>query len=279
MSKELIGFELESQDVEVQAFLLAMYLKYGYDFREYSFVHIKRRILFILSITNIESISMLLNKMLYDKEFFESRVLPAFSVNVTEMFRDESFFKALREEVIPVLKEREFLKVWHAGCSTGEEVYSMAIILMEEGLYDQTQIYATDFNETVLNKARDGCMSIDEIKISTKNYHQSGGQRSFSDYYSINGEVACINREILNNIVFANHNLVTDGVFGEMNLIVCRNVLIYFTNSLQKRVIKLFSDSLEPNGFLCLGSKESLREVGDSEFDTLLEREKIYVKN
>ena len=278
MSKRNYEFELESQDAEVQALLLSMNLKYGYDFRDYSFVHIKRRIMHLLSITNIDSISMLQSKMLYSRDFFENIMLPAFSVNVTEMFRDADFFKAIRNEVIPKLKEIPFIKIWHCGCSTGEEAYSMSILLMEEGIYDKAQIYATDFNEKVLIKAREGRLPIDEAKSHTKNYHLSGGLKSFSDYYTVSDGFAVLNKELLSNIVFATHNLVSDGVFGEMNLIVCRNVLIYFNTSLQKRAIKLFSDSLTKGGVLCLGSKESLKEEDKNDFRVLKEKEKIFIK-
>lgn len=278
MSDKKLDFELESQNVEVDAFLYAINQKYGYDFREYSFIHLKRRLLYLLSTTNSHTISELQGKMLHNKEFFEDIVLPAFSVNVTEMFRDPSFYKTLWELVIPRLTEKPFIKVWHAGCSTGAEVYSIAISLMEAGLYDRTQIYATDFNEKVLDQARKGIMPIDELKNYTKNYQSAGGTQSFSKYYTAEKDIAVINSGLLSNVVFASHNLVSDGVFGEMDLIMCRNVLIYFTKPLQSRVIRLFSESLTPGGFLCLGSKETIRDDDCAEFIMLSADEKIYMK-
>ncbi len=278
MSNDEQVFQLESQNVEVEAFILAVYLKYGYDFREYSFVHIKRRLMYLLSLNNMTSISELQFKMLYSKTYFEESILPGFSVNVTEMFRDPNFFKTLREVIIPLLKDRPYIKIWHAGCSTGAEVYSMAIILKEAGIYDKTLLYATDFNEKVLMQAKNGVLPIEELKNYTKNYQLSGGEKSFSSYYSSNNNSIILLEDLLKNIVFASHNLVSDGVFGEMDLIMSRNVLIYFTKPLQDRVNRLFADSLKTNGFLCLGSKEMISESIKSEFEAISESERIYKK-
>ncbi len=193
------------------------------------------------------------------------------------MFRDPSFYLALRKAVIPELKKYPFLKVWHAGCSTGEEVYSMAILLKEEGLYDHTQIYATDMNEVALKKAKDGIFDIGKLKQYTKNYQKAGGQSAFSDYYSAHYEHVVMDKSLKKNVLFSDHNLATDGVFGEMNLILCRNVLIYFNRDLQNRVLGLFHNSLCATGILCLGSKESLSfsEYSDA-FEDLVKEEKIY---
>lgn len=255
-----------------------MYLKYGYDFRNYSKASIKRRILYRLSRSGLKTISEMQHKILYDKQFFEI-LIQDFSINVTEMFRDPSFYKSIREKVIPVLKKLPFIKIWHAGCATGEEVYSMAILLKEEGLYDNITIYATDFNEGIIKKAKDGIYPAERLKEYTYNYQKAGGKSSFADYYSAKYDYALINKSLEKNIVFAEHNLVTDWVFGEMNMIMCRNVLIYFNRDLQNRVIHLFRNSLCKDGFLCLGSKESIRfsECSD-DFVDFVKKEKIYRK-
>ena len=195
------------------------------------------------------------------------------------MFRDPLFYKAIRDEIIPIIKTYPFFKIWHAGCSSGEEVYSMAIILKEEGIYDRAQIYATDFNQQVLKKAKEGIYHIDKIKEYTRNYQKAGGVNSFSDYYMAKYDSVILDKSLKKNIVFADHNLVSDSVFGEMNMIVCRNVLIYFNSDLQKNVVKLFEESLRPGGFLCLGSKENLKLSGSfSDFKVIDDKEKIYKK-
>lgn len=268
---------VENIDIEVELFITALFKKYGYDFRNYSRAHMKRRILNRVSLTpGVENISELIHKILYDEEFFKT-IISDFSINVTEMFRDPSFYRALREFVVPYLKTYPFIKIWHAGCSTGEEVYSMAILLMEEGLYDRAQIYATDFNDTALEEARKGIYTIDRIKEYTQNYQKSGGKESFSDYYTAKYNLVKFNENLKKRIVFSNHNLVTDGTFGEMNLIICRNVLIYFDRDLQNRVFSLFKESLVHGGILGIGSKESLDFSNvKSDFINLVEKEKIY---
>jgi chemotaxis protein methyltransferase CheR len=216
--------------------------------------------------------------VLHDESFFHL-FLQDLSINTTEMFRDPDFFLAIREQVIPVLKTYPFVKIWHAGCSTGEEVYSMAIILKEEGLLNRTQIYATDFNPSALQKARDAIYGAAQMKDYTLNYIKSGGKHSFSDYYNARYDSAILKKTLKENIVFADHNLVTDSVFGEMNLVMCRNTLIYFNKPLQDKVVGLFRDSLVAGGFLCLGSKESItfspvREV----FEPVVGKWKIFRK-
>jgi chemotaxis protein methyltransferase CheR len=245
------------ESIEIRMLLEAMFLRYGYDFRDYGKAHAKRRILHRLAISGLDSISSLTHKVLYDKDFFEEFLLDL-SINTTEMFRDPDFFKEIRTKVIPVLETYPFTKIWHAGCSSGEEVYSMAIILFEEQLYDRTQIYATDFNQTILKKAKEAIYPASSMKEYTRNYIKAGGKSSFADYYSARYDSAIIRKNLKSNIVFSDHNLVTDSVFGEMHLVMCRNTLIYFNKDLQDRVIKLFYDSLTPGGFLCLGSKESI---------------------
>lgn len=272
--KEILN--IGNQDLEIKLFLEAIYLKYGYDFRDYSKAHIKRRVINRLYLSGLNSISEMQNRVIYDQSFFNT-VLHDFSINVTEMFRDPSFYRAIREKVIPILKTYPFIKIWHAGCSTGEEVYSMAILLKEEGLLNKAEIYATDFNEIVLQKAKEGTYSIENIKEYTYSYHQSGGREVFSNYYTVKYNSVIFDQSLKKKIIFADHNLVTDGVFGEMNLIICRNVLIYFNKELQNHVIKLFYDSLCNGGILGLGSKESLRfSRHDDKFETYIEEEKIY---
>lgn len=269
---------IENQDLEIQLFLQAIYLKYGYDFRGYSKSHIKRRILNRLCLSGLNNISEMQNRVIYDESFFHT-ILHDFSINVTEMFRDPSFYRSIKEKVIPILKTYPFIKIWHAGCSTGEEVYSMAILLKEEGLLNKSEIYATDFNEIVLKKAEEGIYPIENIKDYTYNYHQSGGTEVFSNYYTVKYNSVIFDESLKKKIIFADHNLVTDGVFGEMNLIICRNVLIYFNKELQNHVIKLFYDSLCNGGILGLGSKESLRfSEYDYKFQAYVEEEKIYRK-
>jgi chemotaxis protein methyltransferase CheR len=268
----------ENENIELQLLLEAIYLKYGYDFRKYSRASVKRRVLHRLSLSGLNNLSEMQHQLLHDVEFFET-LLRDLSINVSEMFRDPSFYKAIRKEVIPVLKTYPFVKIWHAGCSTGEEAYSMAILLQEEGLYKRTQLYATDFNNAVLQQAKEGIYLVENVKEYTQNYQKSGGKDSFVNYYTAKHDRIIVNRALKTNIVFANHNLVTDGVFGEMNLILCRNVLIYFAKDLQNKVLKLFYDSLCYRGLLCLGSKESLRfsDYADR-FEEVVGDEKIYRK-
>jgi chemotaxis protein methyltransferase CheR len=195
------------------------------------------------------------------------------------MFRDPGFYKSLRENVIPLLKTYSFIKIWHAGCATGEEAYSMAIIMQEEGLYDRTTIYATDFNQHALNRAKEGIFSNKMIKEYTANYQLSGGKESFSGYYTSDNENVIMNQSLKRNIVWANHNLVTDSVFAEVHLILCRNVLIYFDNNLQNKVQKLFYNSLVNGGILCLGSKEGVRFTDFyEEYAELDKKQRIFKK-
>ncbi|UCH98585.1 MAG: protein-glutamate O-methyltransferase CheR [Candidatus Aminicenantes bacterium] len=274
---EVIGsWRKESERIEMDLLLEAIYQKYHYDFKDYSRAHLKRRLMYRMKIAGLENFSQMQHEILYNRSLFEKLLLDL-SINVTEMFRDPSFYLAVRQKMIPRLKKYSFIKVWHAGCSTGEEVYSMAILLKEEGLYDRTQIYATDFNTLVLQKAKGAIYPIDLIKVYTLNYQRAGGINSFAEYYTARYNSVILDPSLKERIVFADHNLVTDGVFGEMNVVLCRNVLIYFTKKLQSRVIKLFLDSLAPSGFLCLGSKESLKfSEYYPYFTPFEEKEKIY---
>ncbi len=249
--------EKSIEKIEINLLLEAIFQQYGYDFRDYSRAHIKRRINHRKAMSGLKSITRMQEKVLYDQDFF-NKLLLDFSINVTEMFRDPEFYNFLRRRVISRLKTYPFLKIWVAGCSSGEEVYSMAILFREEGIYDRVQIYATDFNENILAKAKEGIYPVKVMKKYCENYTKAGGTGDFSDYYISKYDSAMMSQELRENIVFADHNLVTDGAFGEMNMVVCRNVLIYFTRDLQKRVIELFAESLVPGGFLCLGSKEGI---------------------
>ncbi len=265
-------------NIEIDLILEAIYQKYGYDFRNYSKAHVKRRLLNRLVASKLKSISEMQHRVLHEPGFFE-QILRDLSINVTEMFRDPGFYLALRSEVIPLLKTYPYLKVWHAGCSTGEEVYSFAILLKEEGLYDRVQIYATDFNTNVLDIAKKGIYPINRIKDFTANYQQAGGKQSFSDYYMADYNSVIFDQSLKKNVVFAEHNLVTDSVFAEVNVIICRNVLIYFNRDLQNKVFNLFADSLINGGFLCLGSKETLQFSTQADaFETVNKHEKLYKK-
>jgi len=269
---------LENQDIEIRLLVEAIYQKYGYDFRNYSQAHVKRRILNRFNLSGMKTITEMIHEALTNTKFVDL-ILMDLSITVTEMFRDPVFYRELREEIIPLLRNYPFIKIWHAGCSSGEEVYSMAILLKEEGLYERAQIYATDFNPVIIKQAKDGVYPLNRMKEFTLNYMKAGGKHSLSDYYTIQYDSARLLDVLKKNIVFATHNLVTDGVFAEVNLVVCRNVLIYFNRELQDKVIKLFVDSLPGGGILCLGSKESLQfSVHYGEFNPLLPQEKIYIR-
>lgn len=269
---------MDIEEVEIDLLLDAMLKRYGYDFRGYARASLTRRIHKGLEEAGLARISDLIPEIVHSKEFF-TRFVRNLSIPVTEMFRDPDFFKALRREVIPYLKTFPFVKIWSAGVATGEEVYSLAILLKEEGVYERVRIYATDFSDSALEKAKKGIYSAELIKQSTRNYQASGGKNSFGEYYYAEYDSAIFDRSLRENIVFANHNLATDSVFGEMHMILCRNVLIYFDMDLQNRALRLFSESLRMNGFLCLGSKETIdfAEIKD-EFIDCCKRQKIYQK-
>ena len=262
----------------MELLLYAVYRRYGYDFRNYARASLVRRLRQALAAEEMENFSQLTHAALHDSNVFD-RLLNQISINVTEMFRDPDFYKALRREVLPRLRTHEHFKVWHAGCATGEEVYSMAVLLREEGLRQQAQIYATDLDPTALHRARQGIYPLDKIKLYTANYQRAGGKAGFADYYHADDRFAVLDSRLRDNILFADHNLVTDGVFGEMQLILCRNVMIYFDRELQNKVLQLFYDSLSPGGYLCLGEKESVRYSLVSEhFEDVDKRRRIYRK-
>ena len=244
--------------MEIESLLNSIQEYYGYDFRNYSKAHLKRRLNGFLEKTKISSLSMLQYEVLRSRDLF-TKMLMHLSVNTTEMFRDPPFYQSLLKNVLPLLYTYPYLKIWHAGCSTGEEVYSMAILLAEANLIDRTQIYATDFNAMALEKAKEGIYPIKDLKTYDENYKEAGGKNSFSDYYTSGYDSIIMNQDVKRNILFATHNLTVDNVFSEMNLIMCRNVLIYFNTKLQNRVYSIFTGSLMKGGFLCLGSKEAFK--------------------
>lgn len=231
---------------------------YGYDFTNYTKASIKRRINRIIAVDRFPSFAELRYRLRNDKAYL-NRFVEAISVNVTEMFRDPQFFKTLKLKVLPHLATYPYIRIWHAGCSTGEEVYSMAILLKEANLLHKSLLYATDINQEVLEKARRGIFSMNYMKQYSENYILSGGTKAFSDYYITTNDYVKFNEELRHKIIFAMHNLVSDGSFNEFQLILCRNVLIYFDKQLQDRAVNLFDASLENLGYLALGTKETLR--------------------
>lgn len=265
-------------DLEIKLLMEGVYQVYGYDFRDYSEASLRRRLTQWLSGSGFATLSFAQSHLLRDRNLFES-LLRGITVNVSEMFRDPGFFKTVREHVVPYLKTYPFVKIWHAGCATGEEAYSMAILLLEEGLNGRFRIYATDINEEVIRKAQEGIYPLKELQRFTRNYQHAGGTGSFSDYYTARYDHAILSPALRENIVFAAHNLAVDADFGEMNMILCRNVMIYFKQSLKERVLGLFDSSLVSGGFLCLGTKESLDHRKISErYDMIKPRMQIYRK-
>lgn len=244
-------------DIEIRLLVEAVYLRYGHDFRDYAFASLKRRVLQAQQRMGLGSISALQEQVLHDADRF-AQLLQYLTVPVSEMFRDPSYFLGLRRHVVPVLRTYPSLKVWVAGCSTGEEPYSLAILLQEEGLLDRTILYATDINHASLEKARQGIFALDHMQSFTRNYQRAGGSRSFSDYYTAAYGGALFDKSLRDSITFADHSLATDAVFAETQLVSCRNVLIYFNRALQDRALGLFHESLTRRGFLGLGSKETL---------------------
>jgi chemotaxis protein methyltransferase CheR len=264
------------EQLELRLLLEAIYTHYGYDFRGYSRSSLRRRVWRRVSEEQLETISGLQELVLHDAMAME-RLLVDLSINVTSMFRDPTFYAALRSTVIPLLRTYPYVRIWNAGCSTGEETYSLSIVLHEAGIADRVRIYATDINEGVLRQAKEGCFALDRMQDFTRDYLRAGGTAAFSDYYKVHGEKARFDPALVEPVVFAQHNLVSDGRFNEFHLVVCRNVLIYFDRELQNRVHDLFHDSLVRFGMLALGHKESIRFTSRADDYTALdEREKIY---
>lgn len=266
------------KDEEVNILLNDLLEQYGYDFTDYSFASVKRRLQRVYINDRFPSFAEFRYRVIRDSTYL-TYLMEQITVNVTEMFRDPAFFQALRKQVLPVLATYPFIRIWHAGCSTGEEVYSMAILLQEMNLLHKSVIYATDINESVLEKARKGIFPLAYMQQYSQNYLQSGGQHDFSQYYAANYEYAKFSESLSEKIIFAAHNLVTDRSFNEFQLIICRNVLIYFNKDLQDKVLHLFSESLEQLGFLALGAKETLRFTTVAPlFKPLAQKEKIWRK-
>lgn len=270
------NYDIEIEDLEIQLLLEGIYLRYGYDFREYARASLRRRIRDIVRSESVSTVSRLQERVLHDPACLE-RFVEALTVNVTSMFRDPTFYLALRKRVLPLLKTYPFVRIWHAGCSTGEEVYSLAILLEEEGIYDRCRIYATDLNEEVLKTAKAGIYPAQDLQGWVGNYLQAGGRRPFAEYYTANFGIAKFASLLKRNIVFSKHNLVTDRSFNEFHMIFCRNVLIYFKRSLQNRVHSLIYESLAPLGVLALGRKETIHcTVHEADYQELDVNEKLY---
>jgi chemotaxis protein methyltransferase CheR len=273
-----VTYDAELERVEIELLLEGVYRHYGFDFRSYAFTSIRRRLWKRVEAERLSSISELQAVVLHQPDAME-RLLLDLSVSVTSMFRDPGFYEVFRSEVVPLLRTYPFIRIWHAGCSTGEEVYSTAILLEEEGLLDRTRIYATDINDAVLQQARSGIFPLNRMQEYTDNYIRAGGKRSFSEYYTAKYDGALFSPSLTRNVVFSPHNLVTDRSFSEFNVIFCRNVLIYFDRSLQNHVHALFYESLVMFGILALGSKESLRfSQFEPCYEKLHPREKLYRK-
>ncbi len=266
------------QDVEVSLLLEGVHQVYGYDFRDYADASIRRRLAHWLAESPFETLSQAQSQLLRDPQLFVS-LLRGITVNVTEMFRDPPFFKTLRDQVVPFLKTYPFVKIWHAGCATGEEAYSLAIVLNEEGMAGRYRMYATDIDEAVIATAAEGVLRLSEMQKYTRNYQKSGGRASFADYYTARYDRAILAAELKSAVVFAPHNLTADAEFGEMHLVLCRNVMIYFKPALKERCLALFDASLAGGGFLCLGMKESLeRRALATGYEELVPNMRIYRK-
>jgi chemotaxis protein methyltransferase CheR len=265
-------------DIELRLLMEAVYAKYSHDFRDYSGASIKRRVLHAMQQLQCRTVSELQSHVLHDPAAFQ-QLLEILTIPFTEMFRDPSYWLALRTQVVPLLRTYPSLKLWVAGCSTGEEVFSLAILLHEEELLERSMIYATDINPVVLEKARQGIYPVAAVRQHTANYQAGGGKRAFSDYYSAAYDAVRFDPDLVRNVTFADHSLATDTVFSETQFISCRNVLIYFNRALQDRALGLFHDSLCRRGFLGLGSKESLDfSAWADRFDVVERRERLFRK-
>ncbi len=259
-------YDAELERIEIELLLEGIYRHYGFDFRAYAYASIRRRLWKRIEGEGLSTVSALQARVLHEPQLME-RLLLDLSINVTAMFRDPTFYRAFRENVVPLLRTYPFIRFWHAGCATGEEVYSMAILLQEEGLYERCRIYATDINEVVLQKAKEGIFPLDRMQEYTENYIAAryGG--------------ALFEPTLTKNVVFSPHNLVTDRSFSEFNVILCRNVLIYFDKALQAKVHRLFYESLAMFGILAVGSKESVRfSPHENSYEQINGPEKIYRK-
>jgi chemotaxis protein methyltransferase CheR len=271
-------FKLDLERIEIELLLEGIFRHYGFDFRAYAYASIRRRLWKRIGEEGLATMSALQERVLHEPAMMEKLLLDL-SINVTAMFRDPNFYINFRKHVVPLLRTYPFIRIWHAGCSTGEEVYSMAMLLREEGLYDRSRIYATDINEVVLQRAKAGIFPLERMQEYTENYMRAGGNRSFSEYYTAKYGGALFDQSLTKNVVFSQHNLVTDRSFSEFNVVLCRNVLIYFDKTLQSKVHSLFYDSLAMFGVLVLGSKETLRFMAHEEcYQQIAPPEKIFRK-
>ncbi len=268
--------ELELETLEVQLLLEGIYQRWGYDFRQYALSSLRRRIRMIVERRRLGSVSALQEQVLRDPQALDELLL-ALSVHATAMFRDPPFFAALRSLVIPRLRTYPFIRIWCAGCSTAEEVYSLAIVLEEEGIYDRCRVYATDFNEAVIRTAKAGVFPLEVMKEYPTNYQAAGGRHAFSSYYTAAYDHVLVDPKLRRNVLFAQHNLAIDASFNEFQLLLCRNVMIYFNRDLQARVHDLLYESLPIYGFLALGNRESLHMTPhEHDYEPCDERNKIY---
>jgi chemotaxis protein methyltransferase CheR len=265
-------------DIEVKLLIEAIYLKYHYDFRGYAGASVRRRVAAACGHFGVGSVSQLQDRVIHESAIFPA-LLDFLTVQVSEMFRDPPYFRALREQVVPLLRTYPSLRVWVAGCSSGEEVYSLAILLREEGLLDRTTLYATDINPQALERARAGVYDVERIARFTENHREAGGKTSLADYYTAAYGRAVFDKTLRKNVVFADHSLATDSVFAEVQLVSCRNVLIYFDRKLQERAVGLFREALCRKGILGIGAKESLRFTRhEADFVALSREHRIYQK-
>jgi len=268
----------ELETIEIELLLQGIYRCYGIDFREYALSSLRRRIRLAMQAEGLPSVSALQERVLHDRSCWR-RLLLALSVNVTAMFRDPEFFVSFRRHIVPMLRDRSFIRIWHTGCSTGEEVYSTAILLQEEGLYDRCRIYATDINDGVIRVAKVGIYPLAVMQGYSSNYLKAGGKRSLSEYFTAKFGYAMFRSSLRDNVHFSLHNLATDCAFNEFDIIFCRNVLIYFNKTLQGRAHHLLHSSLTPSGVLALGHKESLRYTPcESEYQVLDSAQRLYMK-
>jgi chemotaxis protein methyltransferase CheR len=276
LKKEQHADEVES--IELDLFLEGAFRHYGYDFRGYARASLRRRLVNIMQAEGVATLSALQDRVLHDRTAWE-RCLQGISVNVSAMFRDPGFFLAFRRVVVPMLRTYPFIRIWQAGASLGEEAYSLAILLEEEGLGERTLIYSTDINEAALRQARDGIYRAELMQRYTQNYVQAGGKRSFSEYYTARYDLAILRPSLRENIVFSQHNLVSDGTFNEFNVVLCRNVMIYFTKALQEQALTLLHQSLGMFGILGVGAGESLRLTKfEKMYEAFVPGQRIYKK-
>jgi chemotaxis protein methyltransferase CheR len=266
------------EPVHIKLFLESVFLRYGYDFRGYSYPSLRRRILRMVSLERVADVAELQTRVLDDPKCLE-RVLHGLTIHVTAMFRDPEFYQKVRSKIVPVLRTYPFVRIWVAGCASGEEVYSLAILLEEEALLSRCRIYGTDISETVVHAAKEGVFPLAAMKEYTSNYIRSGGKEDFSKYYAADEQGAVFRPSLRDNIVFAQHNLVTDGSPNEFNVIFCRNVMIYFANELQAHVHRLFHASLVRLGVLGIGRRESMRFTPhENDYEAIDSKERLFKK-